>query len=407
MDLHHGLSHCSNYFLGEILLNRKIIALLLCVCCILLCFLNACGEDESALVANTTSSGIILDDEMNDLFSDVSSTDLLLNTDTEPEYKLTEKEQVIANNAKEYMQQLDFSGTVLIGIGENVIYCDSYDYADKKLKLYNTNDTVYQIASLSKQFTGAAVLLLQEQGKLKVTDKLSKYIDGYKYGDKLTIENLLFMTSGMQDFADAYILDSLKAEKEYPIGYMYDLIKDYDLWSTPGTTYEYCNTNFYVLGMIIEKASGMSYEEYLKKYIFEPLNMRSTSLDTSTVNAKGYSWGNEFSCVYDKSIFYSAGAICSNAKDMFKWLNGFHSGRVISRESINYILSDKSKLGYSCGWVVSQEGVMRHSGNLGGYKTFAMIDYQNDIKVVVLSNNEQQSSAEIGLQLNEIAKSEI
>ncbi|MDD5923779.1 MAG: serine hydrolase [Clostridia bacterium] len=388
-------------------MNRKIIALFLCICSILLCFLNACGEDESALVANTTSNGIKLDDEMNDLLSDISSTDLILNTDIEPEYKLTEKEQIIADNAKEYMQQLDFSGTVLIGIGENIIYCDSYNYADKKLKLDNTNDTVYQIASLSKQFTGAAVLLLQEQGKLKVTDKLSKYIDGYKYGDKLTIENLLFMTSGMQDFADAYILDSLKAEKEYPIGYMYDLIKDYDLWSIPGTTYEYCNTNFYVLGMIIEKASGMSYEEYINKYIFEPLNMNSTSLDTSTVNAKGYSWGNEFSCVYDKSIFYSAGAICSNAKDMFKWLNGFYSEKVISRESIDYILSDKSKLGYSCGWVVSQEGIMRHSGNLGGYKTFAMINYQNDIKVVVLSNNEQQSSAEIGLQLNEIAKREI
>ena len=71
---------------------------------------------------------------------------------------------------------------------------------------------------------------------------------------------------------------------------------------------------------------------------------------------------------------------------MSRWLRGFASGKVISKKSMDYILADNSKLGYSCGWVVSQEGIMRHSGNLGGYKTFAMIDYENDICVVVLSN---------------------
>lgn len=379
---------------------QKYLKLLLCATLIInFIFLTSCaGKNKAAIVADTKQEGIT-----------VGGIDSLIDTDTrpkytEPEYTLTKTEEKIAKKASEYMNDLDFSGSVLLGIGDHIIYRESFGYSHKRLKTNNKNETVYQIASLTKQFTGTAILLLQEQGKLNVTDKLSKYLPDFKHGNKLTIENLLFMTSGLQDFAEAYILDSLKANKEYPIGAMYDLIKDYQLWSTPGMVYEYCNTNFYILGMIIEKASGMSYEEYLSKYIFEPLHMDTTGLDTGMVTAKGYSWGNEFSCVYNKSIFYSAGAICSTTEDMFRWLRGFWNGKVISKKSIEYILQDKSKLGYSCGFVVSDEGIMRHSGNLGGYKTFAMINYEDDIKVIILSNNEQQLSAEIGLHLNDIAK---
>lgn len=379
---------------------QKYLKLLLCAMVIInSIFLTSCSnKDKAAIVADTKQEGIT-----------VGGIDSLIDTDTrpkytEPEYTLTKTEEKIAKKASEYMNDLDFSGSVLLGIGDHIIYRESFGYSHKRLKTNNKNETVYQIASLTKQFTGTAILLLQEQGKLNVTDKLSKYLPDFKHGNKLTIENLLFMTSGLQDFAEAYILDSLKANTEYPIGAMYDLIKDYQLWSTPGTVYEYCNTNFYILGMIIEKVSGMSYEEYLNKYIFEPLHMYTTGLDTSMVTAKGYSWGNEFSCVYNKSIFYSAGAICSTTEDMFRWLRGFWNGKVISKESIEYILQDKSKLGYSCGFVVSDEGIMRHSGNLGGYKTFAMINYEDDVKVIILSNNEQQLSAEIGLHLNDIAK---
>ncbi len=375
----------------------------------MLIFCTACSQNgaDTAVAANAYGNEQSAVSEM------ITETEISLtspkksDTDTESEYRLTEKEQAAVNDMRAYMQDLDFSGTVLLGVGDNIIYCDSYGYSDSKAKIKNQNDTVYQIASLTKQFTGAAILLLQEQGKLNVTDKLSKYISGYKYADKLTIENLLFMTSGLQDFADAYILDELDETKEYRSGEIFDLVKDYDLWNTPGKVYEYCNTNYYLLGMIIEKASGQTYEEYVTENIFKPLGMTFTSLDNSTVTAKGYSWGKEYERVYNKTVFNSAGAICSNAYDMFKWLNGFYGNKIISRDSIKYILSDKSKLGYSCGWVVSQKGIMRHSGNLGGYKTFSLIDYENDIKVIVLSNNEQQLSAEIGLQLDNIAKTHL
>ena len=247
---------------------------------------NAYGNEQSAVSEIITETELTL------------TSPKKLDTDTQPEYKLTQKEQAAVDDMRAYIQNLDFSGTVLLGVGDNVIYCDSYGYSDKKAKTENENGTVYQIASLTKQFTGAAVLLLQEQGKLSVTDKLSKYISGYKYADKLTIENLLFMTSGLQDFADAYILDELDETKEYNSGEIFDFVKDYDLWNTPGKVYEYCNTNYYLLGMIIEKASGKTYEEYVTENIFQPLGMTSTSLDNSTVTAKGYSWGKEYDQTY-------------------------------------------------------------------------------------------------------------
>ena len=379
-------------------MKKSIVSVLLCFAVIFSIFMTSCTQ--GAVDIDTEN---MLTVKMNDIGKETDSEKSQKPKYTEPDYKLSSEEEEIAKKAGEFMDQLDFSGSVLLGVGDHIIYRGSYGYADKKSKSENTDDSVYQIASLTKQFTAAAILLLQEQGKLKVTDSLEKYLPGYDHASELTIENLLFMASGLQDFAEAYILDSIDEDKDYPVGDIFKLVEGFNLWATPGTTYEYCNTNYYVLGMIIEKASGMTYEEYLSKYIFEPLHMDSTSLDNKTVTSKGYSWGNEFDCIYNKSVFFSAGAICSTTEDMFRWLRGFNGGKVVNEESLKYIRSDHNKLGYSCGWTVSDEGLQRHSGNLSGYKTFDMIEYGHGVKVVVLSNNEQQESRYIGTELVNIA----
>jgi CubicO group peptidase (beta-lactamase class C family) len=179
-----------------------------------------------------------------------------------------------------YANTNKFNGSVLVAQRGNILLEKGYGFKNATNKSLNDSNTIFQIASITKQFTSTVVLKLIELNKLSLTDKLSKYYKGFPYGDSITIEELLNHTSGLRDFTEE---DSAinETDERRIIPYLKTLKPDF----APGTNWHYSNSGYVVLGYIIQKVSGMSYWEAVRKYIFEPLQMHCSGFDFAHLNS--------------------------------------------------------------------------------------------------------------------------
>ena len=182
-----------------------------------------------------------------------------------------------------------FRGTVLVAKNGNIILNKGYGLADYSKKVANESTTVFETASLTKQFTATAIMMLQESKLLNVKDTLNKYIPDYPNGSKITLNNLLTQTSGIVD----YNPESLENNKSaFNPNEIIALFKNKPLEFKTGTEYKYSGSNYILLGYIIQKVSGMTYEEYIDKNIIKPLKLNSTGFlenkDVIKNKASGY-----------------------------------------------------------------------------------------------------------------------
>ena len=191
-----------------------------------------------------------------------------------------------------YAKQEQFSGTVLIAKGGKVVFEKGYGYADREKQLPNSPETEFRIGSVTKPFTATLILQLQEKGKLSITDPVSKYLPEYPKGDSITIANLLNHTSG---------IPSITSMKQYYQVWMKEpathelsisRFKNEPLRFSPGSKFEYSNSNYILLSYLAEKVSGKAFEELLTSELIGPLGLRQTGLDrtdrTSSRKAQGY-----------------------------------------------------------------------------------------------------------------------
>src|SRR6476661_8817082 len=169
-----------------------------------------------------------------------------------------------------------FSGVVRVTKGDRIIYENAFGYADRALQVPNSLQTRFQIASLSKPMTAAAVLLLAEEGKLGLEDKLSKFVPDFPNGDKITIEELLTHYSGL---GDASAQPDYNEWSRFPqtAAALVERAKKVPRQSEPGTSYFYRNSNYHVLAFLIEKISGQNYGDFLEQKIFKPTGMTNTA----------------------------------------------------------------------------------------------------------------------------------
>lgn len=306
----------------------------------------------------------------------------------------------------EYIKKQDFSGTVLVGVENTVVYTAAKGYSDTELKIFNRPDTVYEIGSVTKQFTAAAVMMFAEKGKLSVKDKISKYFPDYIYGDDVTVENLLNMTSGIPDYLNAqlYLCETGEADPKakFTTEKLLSIIGGLDLEFEPGTQFSYSNTNFYLLGNIVEQLSGMKYEDFIQKKIFGPLSMTSASCKLTDATAKGYLKSGEEGLRVDSSYFGPAGEITASAEDVFKWQCAFISGKVVNQATVEKILHN-SGIGYGYGWFLSDD-YYYHTGNTEAFYAIDLIGRNDDIKVVALSNIDDNSTSELGQEIYKMTK---
>jgi len=321
-----------------------------------------------------------------------------LKTTSIPTIKPTEVPVVLYDNETNidsYLSSINYQGTVLVGHKNEISYEKSFGLADKKSNTPNQNNTIYEIGSDTKQFVAAGILLLQEEGKLSITDPISKYLPDFKNGNKITIKNLLNMNSGIVDFLEIMQTESGTTDsyfKNYNKDYVYNLMKNRELAFVPDEkkpNITYSNTNYYLLAKIIDIVAKESYEDYLTKKIITPLKMKNTSFDLNNCTGIGYLDNGKPSKRFSKGLVYGCGSMASTTEDLKLWVDALMSGKVLSSKSMDTMFecvrNGSSGGGYGCGWMIEGD-VRMHGGNTLAYNSMIFYNTKKDLCIISLSN---------------------
>lgn len=313
--------------------------------------------------------------------------------------------------ANSYTQGNAFMGTVLVAEADRLLLNKGYGSAVLEWNIPNEPDAKFRLGSLTKQFTATLVLLLQQDGKLNIADPVSKYLpDAPKTWEKITLAELLGHTSGIPSFTDS---------KEFGVWRMSPhttdeelaFFKDKPLDFEPGTKFAYSNSNFEVLGAVIEKVSGRKYGDLLEERIFRPLGMKNTGLDTDELilpkRAEGYMPGPKGLMVArseSMTVPWAAGSLYSTTGDLLKWEHGLFDGKVLSAESLK-LMTTPRKGDYGLGVFVTKKNgltVVDHGGGIEGFNTHLAYVPEKKIAVVVLSNVNGGAPDQMGGQLLDV-----
>lgn len=304
-----------------------------------------------------------------------------------------------------YSKLNKFNGSALVTKNGTMLLNKGYGYRNAADKVMNNEESIFQLGSVTKQFTAAVILKLQEEKKLKVTDKLSKFFPDYPKGDSITIKQLLTHTSGIYNYTNDGNFMANEITKNKSREEMMALFKDKPLDFSPGTGWNYSNSGYSLLGYIIEVATKKSYEEAVRKYIFTPLHMTHSGFDFTHLKSPdkttGYFMLDDKNAnpapVVDSTVSFSAGAIYSTTGDLYLWHKALEQNTVLSKaqqeESFTPV---KNNYGY--GWGIdSIEGKRRvgHGGGIPGYITNESRVPEDDIDIVLLSNASDRSLDDI------------
>jgi len=295
---------------------------------------------------------------------------------------------------------------VLVSQNGLILYEKALGLADIGNRVKVTPDTKFRIGSVTKQFTAAAILKLQEEGKLNVNDVVSKYIPDYPRGDEITIHHLLTHTSGIHSFTEKPDFMKTVTMEKTP-DEIISMFKDDDLDFNPGDNWHYSNSGYFLLGYLVEKISGQSYGEYLHSTFFEPLGMENTGVHNSSEvlsnEAYGYSYGNgkfHKALNWDMSQAGGAGSLYSTVYDLYLWNEAIFSGKVLSQNSMKAAFTPATLndgripksfgTGYGYGWQITEYRGLREISHTGGLQGFisALIRYpEQEITVAVVHNS--------------------
>lgn len=313
------------------------------------------------------------------------------------------------------------NGNFLIAEKGKIIYSKSFGYSNEVTKENLNENSVFELASVSKQFTAMAIMKLKEAGKLKLDDDITKFIPELSNYKGVTIRNLLHHTGGLPDYEE--IMDTLFDKNKIAINK--DIIRVYatnqpKLLFTPNTKFKYSNTGYALLASVIENASGMEYGNYLNKVIFKPLKMDRTSVFRrryTTQKIDNYALGYVYSDSLKKYILpddmaetkfvvwldgiVGDGTVNSTVVDLLKWDRALYSDKLLSAAGMKEIfevatLSDNSKTKYGFGWFVEENidfgKTVSHSGGWPGYSTYIERHITNDKTIIILQNHENVSN---------------
>jgi CubicO group peptidase (beta-lactamase class C family) len=295
-----------------------------------------------------------------------------------------------------YASKKDFMGSVLVARGSDVLFSKGYGSANLEWDIPNSSTTKFRLGSITKQFTAASILLLEERGKLKVEDPVKKYMpDAPAAWDKITIFHLLTHTSGIPSFTGFPDYASLEPFPTTPEK-LVARFRDKPLEFEPGEKWNYSNSGYVLLGYLIEKVSGESYETFLQENIFTPLGMKDSGYDSNSAviarRASGYTKQPDGTIVntafIHMSVPFSAGSLYSTTEDLLRWEQGLFGGKVLSAASLQK-MTTPFKSDYAFGLQVRTVNGHRridHNGGIEGFNT-ALAYYPDDkITVVVLAN---------------------
>lgn len=297
-----------------------------------------------------------------------------------------------------------FNGTALVYNNDKPILIKGYGYKNFETKTLDDGNTIFQIASVTKPFTSTLILKLVQLKKISLQDKISKFYPDFPDGNKITIENLLTHTSGIYDYThdDTAVINGSEQK-------MMNIFKAHKLDFEPGTDWSYSNSGYSILGYIIQKVTGITYEQAIRKYIFQPTGMNNSGFDFERLKSKNKSVGysnysdtlKSVASFSDSSVVFSAGAIYSTVKDLYKFHKALQSYKIIDK----YLL-DKAytpfKHNYGYGWIIdtiNRNKMVYHSGGISGFSSIFIRIPKENICIVLLNNKEGIELENIGRKI--------
>jgi CubicO group peptidase (beta-lactamase class C family) len=286
-----------------------------------------------------------------------------------------------------YVQMKDFSGTVLLAKNGEILLRKGYGLANYELGTPNSPQTKFHIASLSKTFTAAAIVLLKKEGLLSFDDPLSKFIPDFPNGDRIKISHLLTHSAGVPDFYALPEYEELKA-KSMTLSDWIALLKTRPLDFEPGKQSSYSNSGYALLAFIIEKVSGESYEGFLRERILAPLKMENTGTwDDARVimnRASGYDpWIDGAGLIntpfYDKAVLVGSGSLYSTVDDLYAWYKSIHAGSLFRVDSLPdpYGWGPRKRF---------KRDLIEQGGNDPGFVSNLSAYLKDDVCIIVLGN---------------------
>jgi CubicO group peptidase (beta-lactamase class C family) len=293
--------------------------------------------------------------------------------------------------------------------GADTLLLNGYGRADVEWDVAMPVDAVFEIGSVTKQFTAAAVLQLRDEGKLDLDADLTTYLPGYPtQGHRVPVRRLLDHTSGIRGYTEMKAFDELRT-RNLPRDSLVARIAAEPFDFAPGEALIYNNSAYFLLGLIIERVSGMSYEKYIEEKLFARLGMhRSSYCSNSAVVARrahGYQLTNEGLArapYLDHTWPYAAGSLCSTTGDLVTWLRALHGGRVLADASYREMitprpLADGTVVRYAMGLARTPDSrgrpAIHHGGGIFGFVSDTRYYPDDDLYVVVLVNTTGNLSA--------------
>jgi CubicO group peptidase (beta-lactamase class C family) len=320
-----------------------------------------------------------------------------------------------AQKIREYMDAAArinrFSGAILVARDGQPVVAAGYGMANYELDVPNTPHTVFRLGSLTKQFTAMAIMILQERGKLRTGDSICTLLDDCPAAWRpVTVRHLLTHTSGIHDYTHEIAVETPRAQP-FTHAELIALFRDKPLEFAPGDKFSSSNSGYYLLGVIIERASGKSYEAFLQETIFGPLGMASTGYDhTSRVikhRASGYGvLGDTLvnATFIDMSSPFSAGGLYSTAEDLWRWNRALDDDKLLSRASRDELVTP-FKNDYAYGWSSRRRfdrPLLEHDGNLGGFFSSMTRFPEDRVTVIVLGNTARTNTRGVANDLSAI-----
>jgi D-alanyl-D-alanine carboxypeptidase len=299
-----------------------------------------------------------------------------------------------------YKPDLPGAAIIVLKNGQ-VIFRKGYGIANLELNVPIRPEMVFRLASITKQFTAVAIMMLAEQGKLSLQDDIAKFFPDYSTaGKRITVENLLTHTSGIKDHLEK--LWPARMREDFRPERLIDLFKNDSLEFEPGTKESYSNSNYVLLGVIIEKLSGKEYGQFIEENIFKPLGMKHSYYERVQEiipnRVSGYARVREgfVNAAYVSTPqLYAAGGMCSSVDDLALWDAAVYSDKLLKQSSWErlftpYRLASGEVSAYAFGWVISQfEGrtIASHTGGIPGFTTYVLHMPVDRVYVAILSND--------------------
>jgi CubicO group peptidase (beta-lactamase class C family) len=320
---------------------------------------------------------------------------------------------------KRINKRYDFHGSILVAKNDKILSDNPVGYADFRKKKSINETSVFQLASVSKQFTAAAIMLLHERNQIKLTDTINQYYPDFPYED-VTIKNLLNHTAGLPKYF--WITEHKWQNKKAPTNSeMMDLLESSNVlrFFKPGRNFDYSNTGYAVLASVVEKVSGISFSDFMQQNIFEPLGMKNSfvySFENDKIKTNqltGYrlyrGWRHlkirgsvNDAIVGDKNIY-------ATSEDLFKWTLGLNNGKLLSKASLDLMYTKGEtvygrKVPYGFGFRIDRKNpkTIYHHGKWNGFST-ALTQYLDDeLVVIVLEHTSYNAMSSLNKKIKKI-----